>query len=180
MIYEFIIAGFGGQGVMLLGQLLCYAGMAEDKQVSWIPSYGPEMRGGTANCGVVISDGEAGSPVVTEPTVVVSMNRPSMEKFEPVISKGGLLVYNTSLIHTSPSRSDIRTVGVPANDIANDLGEGKVANMVVLGAVLQATGVVSVESVEKALKKILPPHRHHLLPLNMEAIKRGWAIAEQS
>ena len=137
---QLIIAGFGGQGVLLMGQLLAYAGMLEGKQVSWMPAYGPEMRGGSANCSVVISDDSVGSPKVESADVVIAMNRPSMEAFEKNVVSGGLLLYNESLIDVKPSRTDIRAIGVRCNDIADDLKSAKVANMAMLGAYLGVTG----------------------------------------
>lgn len=170
---EIILAGFGGQGVMSLGQMLTYAGMLEQKQVSWIPSYGPEMRGGTANCAVVVTSEEIGSPVVVEPDIVVAMNLPSMDKFEPMLKPGGILFYNTSLIEREPARDDIKAIGIPANDIANELGNSRVANMVVMGALLAETGVVNTDSIKEALQKVLPSHRHDLLEVNHQAMERG-------
>lgn len=173
MLEELIIAGFGGQGVMSMGQLLAYAGMLENKRVAWIPSYGPEMRGGTANCAVTISDQEISSPLVTDPSVCVVMNKPSLEKFESTIKTGGLLFINTSLIDIKHKREDIRVYEIPANEIANEIGNSKVANMVMLGAVLEVTKMVNPDSILESLKKVLPPQRHKLIPLNAEALKRG-------
>ena len=173
MVEELIIAGFGGQGVMLMGQLLSYAGLHEGKNVSWIPSYGPEMRGGTANCSVVISDEQIGSPIVTEPTTAIVMNRPSLDRFEPTVREGGILIYNSSLIDRAPTRTDIRVIAVPANEIGAELGSDRVANMIVLGAYLAASGAVSADSVEAILPDVLPPRRHDLIPLNGQALKRG-------
>ncbi len=162
MTHEMIFAGFGGQGVMLMGQILAYAGMLEDKHVSWLPSYGPEMRGGTANCTVVVAEQHVGSPVVTRPNLVVAMNLPSLDKFEVSIKPGGLLIYNSSLISRQPGRNDIEVLAVPANEIANELGNDRVSNMVVLGALLGKRPMVKMESIHAALRHILPPHRHHL------------------
>lgn len=173
MTLEVVMAGFGGQGVMLMGQILAYAGMVHGKQVSWMPSYGPEMRGGTANCTVIIADETVGSPVVAHPYAVVALNRPSLDKFEGAVRPGGLLIYNQSLISTPPTRSDIRVVAVAANHIADELGNVKVANMVALGALLEATGVVPQECVVAALKKALPAHRQDMLLVNLAAIERG-------
>lgn len=173
MTFEMILAGFGGQGVMLMGQLLAYAGMTEGKHVSWLPSYGPEMRGGTANCTVVVSDRPVGSPLITRPGIVVAMNLPSMDKFEDSIKPGGLLVYNSSLITRSPKRTDIEVVAVPASEIANELGNDRIANMVALGALLGKKPMVEMQSILTALRHALPPHRHHLLPLNEQALDRG-------
>jgi 2-oxoglutarate ferredoxin oxidoreductase subunit gamma len=173
MLEEIIIAGFGGQGVMSMGQLLAYAGMLENKQVAWIPSYGPEMRGGTANCAVTISDSQISSPLVTEPSVCIVMNKPSLEKFEPTVKTGGLLFINTSLIDVKPKREDIGVYEVPANEIANEIGNSRVANMVMLGAVLEITKAVKPESIIESLKKVLPSQRYNLIPLNAKALERG-------
>jgi 2-oxoglutarate ferredoxin oxidoreductase subunit gamma len=168
-----IMAGFGGQGVMAMGQALCYAGLAEGNEVSWLPSYGPEMRGGTANCTVIVSDEPVGSPVVSQPDAVIIMNRPSLEKFEPMVKPGGLIVVNSSLCDKAPSRQDVRVVALPATDLAGELGDIRVANMVALGAFLKVQPVVSLESVVEALKKNLPPHRQKLVPLNKKALELG-------
>lgn len=176
---ELIFAGFGGQGVMSMGMMFAYAGMLEEKNVSWIPSYGPEMRGGTANCAVVVTADEIGSPLVTDPDVVVAMNLPSMLKFEPKLKKGGLLIYNSSLIEREEGREDITVVGIPANEIATELGNSRVANMVVMGALLAKTGVAKPESIKAALRKVLPAHRHDLLPVNEQAMERGAEYASK-
>lgn len=175
---EMIFAGFGGQGVMSMGMMVAYAGMIEEKNVSWIPSYGPEMRGGTANCAVVVTAEEIGSPIITEPDVVVAMNLPSMNKFEPMLKPGGLLIYNSSLIEREGGRDDITVIGVPANQLATELGNSRVANMVVMGALLAKTKVVGTESIKKALRQVLPSHRHDLLGINEEAIQRGAEYAK--
>lgn len=172
MTHEIIMAGFGGQGVMLMGQLLTYAGMMEDKKVSWIPSYGPEMRGGTANCSVIVSDEPVGAPIVNEPNLVVAMNLPSLDKFEPALQPGGTLIINSSLIKKEATRKDIKVYYVPANDIAADLGNAKTANMVVLGAIVAATGAVSSDSLGKAFAKVFAK-KPGVLAINEQAIKRG-------
>jgi 2-oxoglutarate ferredoxin oxidoreductase subunit gamma len=177
MTHEIVMAGFGGQGVMLMGQLMTYAGMLENKHVSWIPSYGPEMRGGTANCSVIISDEPVGAPIVSEPTTVVAMNLPSLDKFEPALQAGGNLIINSSLIERAAKRSDIKVFLVPSNDIANELGNAKVANMVVLGAIIAATKAVSQDSVLKAFAKMFAK-KPQLLAINEQAIKRGAALVE--
>jgi 2-oxoglutarate ferredoxin oxidoreductase subunit gamma len=176
---EVIMAGFGGQGVMLIGELLAYAGMVEGKQVSWMPAYGPEMRGGTANCSVVVTEEDLTSPVVTEPTSVIIMNKPSLDKFEPMLRKDGVIVINTSLVDRKVTRTDLKVVEVPCNDIAAELGNARIANMVALGALIGATGCVSKASVMQGLKHMLPERHHRLLPLNEQAIDRGIAIAQQ-
>ncbi len=168
-----VAAGFGGQGVMALGQLLTYGGMLEDKNVSWLPSYGPEMRGGTANCNVIISDKPVGSPVVVEATTALVLNKPSLDKFEGDIVAGGKIFINSSLIEAKTSRDDIEAYYVPANDIANQLGNARVANMVMLGAFLEVSGIVSVDSIIEAFPKVFGERRAHLLPINEEALKKG-------
>lgn len=173
-----IMAGFGGQGIMLMGQLVAYAGMLENRQVSWMPSYGPEMRGGTANCTVVLSDQEIGSPVVTNPDVVIAMNLPSMDKFEKFLPPGGILIYNSTLINRKPERNDIRVIAVPASEMAQELGNERVANMVALGTFIGATAAVRQESLTAALEKVLPAHRQVLLPLNVLAIAKGRGYLE--
>lgn len=169
---ELILAGFGGQGIMFAGQLLAYAGMLEDKHVSWIPSYGPEMRGGTANCSVVVSDREISSPIVTDPTILMAFNMPSLEKFEPGVRTGGLIIYNSSLCDP-PNRTDVNTLAVPANEIAEGLGSSKIVNMVAVGALVEKTGLVSMDSIIAALKKVLPENRHNLIDLNTQALNAG-------
>lgn len=176
---EIILAGFGGQGVMSMGQMLAYAGMIEEKNVSWIPSYGPEMRGGTANCAVVVTAGEIGSPIVTEPDVVIAMNLPSMDKFESKLKPGGILIYNSSLIDREGGRDDIIVIAVPANEVANELGNSRIANMVIMGTLLAKTNVVSTDSIKAALRKVLPSHRHDLLEVNENAMERGAEYASK-
>lgn len=177
---EIIISGFGGQGSLFAGQLLAYAGMAEDREVTWIPSYGPEMRGGTAHCTVIVSDEPIGSPLVRRPSAAVVMNPPSMEKYEPLIKEGGLLVVNRSLVPGTSDRDDLRVLLVPANEIAEELGEPRTANIVLLGALVEATGVVSLEAVEEALEKHLRADRRHLLQPNIEALHHGAAVAQEA
>ncbi|MDI6871599.1 MAG: 2-oxoacid:acceptor oxidoreductase family protein [Bacillota bacterium] len=178
MRHEVIMAGFGGQGMMLAGQLLAYAGMLEGKYVSWYPSYGPEMRGGTANCTVVVADEPVASPVVSRASAVIAMNRPSLERFEGTLAPGGVLVYNSTLIEQGPTRTDIKAVPVPANALADELGDKRVANMVVLGALLAVTGVAKPESVVASLRKTLPERRQNLIPLNEQALAKGAEAAQ--
>ncbi len=170
---EIIIAGFGGQGVLFAGQLLAYAAMDEGKEVTWIPSYGPEMRGGTANCTVVIADEEIGSPLVRNPKAVLVMNLPSLDKYEPLVKEGGVLVVNSSMVPREVIRKDITVVLVPANGIAEELGDKRMANMVMLGGLLAHLEVLPVKAIEKALKDHLPARHQKLLPANIEAIQRG-------
>ncbi len=171
---KIIMAGFGGQGVMSMGQLLTYAGMIEDKNVSWLPSYGPEMRGGTANCAVIVSDKQVGSPIITnDATAAIVMNLPSLDKFETDVREGGMLLVNSSLIEKKATRDDLKVYYIKANEIANDLGNAKVANMVMLGAYLEITKIVKVESIIEALKKVFGPAKEHLVPLNKDALEKG-------
>jgi len=172
---EIITAGFGGQGVLFTGQLLTYAAMDEGREVTWIPSYGPEMRGGTANCTVVISDEEIGSPMVSEPQAVIAMNLPSLDKYESRVRPGGVLVVNESMVDREVVRQDIKVVMVKANEIAEELGDKRMTNMVLLGALIANLPVISLEAIEKALAGHLPERHHKLLPKNYEALKRGAA-----
>ena len=177
MLEEVILAGFGGQGVMSMGQLLAYAGMYENKHVAWIPSYGPEMRGGTANCMVTISSEEISSPIFSEPSTAIVLNRPSLEKFASAVKPGGILLINSSLIGTGYTRSDIKIYEIPANEIAAELGNTRVANMILLGTFIKLTGALSIESMTESLKKVLPEHRHKLIPLNRLALEKGAELA---
>lgn len=169
-----IMAGFGGQGVMAIGKLLAYAGMIEEKHVTWMPSYGPEMRGGTANCAVVVSDDEVGSPLISKDgTAAIVMNLPSMTKFEKELVPGGKLIINKSLIDVKPTRQDLDVYYVSANELALELGNSKVANMIMLGAYLELTKIVDVESVLKAFVKVFGENKSHLVPLNKDALEKG-------
>lgn len=176
---KIICAGFGGQGVMSMGRLIAYTGMLEGREVSWLPSYGPEMRGGTANCHVIVSDHTVGSPIIhRDATALIAMNLPSMRKFEAELVDGGLLVFNESLIETTPDRDGLTVLPVRANEIAAELGSAKAANMVMLGAYLGHTGLFSLEAVTEALKKVFGPKKAQFLPLNETALSRGAALAE--
>jgi len=179
MLQEIILAGFGGQGVMSMGQLLAYAGLVEGKHVSWIPSYGPEMRGGTANCSVTISDEEVSSPIITEPDTLIVLNRPSLEKFEQDVKPGGRLLINSSLIDIEPKRQDLQVLKIPVTELGREiLGNNRVSNMIILGAFVELTRAVSLESVIGALKKVLPEYRHNLIPLNRKALETGIELAK--
>ena len=173
MLLSNIFAGFGGQGVLLIGKLVAYAGMDEGRNVSWLPSYGPEMRGGTANCSVVVSDDPIASPVLSMADCVIAMNTPSLDKFEANVLPGGKLFINSSIIDKKATRTDIDVYYVPCNDIADQLGNPKVLNMAMLGAYLEATKVVGVESVLQALLHSLGEKKAHLIPLNRQAIEMG-------
>jgi 2-oxoglutarate ferredoxin oxidoreductase subunit gamma len=175
-----IVAGFGGQGVLLIGQLIAYAGMLDGKEVSWMPSYGPEMRGGSANCTVVISDEPVGSPKVDEPDVVIAMNKPSMLLFEGMIKPGGALLYNASLIDTIPTRTDIRKVPVPCSEIADRAGDLRAANMAMLGAYAGLTCTFDIDTMMDALRHKLGSGKEKLMEINRRAIEAGMAIAADS
>jgi 2-oxoglutarate ferredoxin oxidoreductase subunit gamma len=178
--YSIIISGFGGQGTLFAGQLLAYAAMDNGYEVTWIPSYGPEMRGGTAHCTVIISNSEIGSPVTRNPYAVIGLNLPSVDKYEPVIPPGGILVANQSLMNRKLVRTDIAGVLIPASEIAEQLGNKQMANMVTVGALLNHLPVLSVEALDQALKDHLPPRKQHWLPANMEAITKGYEFARQA
>jgi 2-oxoglutarate ferredoxin oxidoreductase subunit gamma len=174
-----IIAGFGGQGVLFAGQLLAYAGMDTGHHVTWIPSYGPEMRGGTANCTVIIADGPIGAPIVSRPDIVVALNLPSFEKYEPVIKPGGLFVVNSAIVTERATRKDIETVYVPANTIAEAAGSVKMLNMAALGALLARRPVLDRGAVSQALRDHLPERKRGLLEANLEVFERGYRLAEE-
>lgn len=177
MLQEMIFAGFGGQGVLSMGTLLAYAAMKEGKEVSWMPSYGPEMRGGTANCIVNISDQPISSPIVSAYDVAIVFNQPSLKKFEPKVKKGGILIWESTTIKEPPSRTDIKIYPIPAIEKAtHELKNVKVMNMLMLGVLVKINGVVKKESVLQALKETLPERYHHLIPLNKEAIDLGMTL----
>jgi 2-oxoglutarate ferredoxin oxidoreductase subunit gamma len=171
-----IIAGFGGQGVLFAGQLVAYAGMDAGRNVTWIPSYGPEMRGGTAHCVVIISDEPIGAPIVARPDVAVVLNQPSYDKYEPLVKPGGLLVVNSSLIDSVPDRAEIDVILVPANAIAEELGTAKMTNMAALGALLAGRTVLPLEFVERALVGHLPESKQHLVDANLRVLRQGYQV----
>jgi 2-oxoglutarate ferredoxin oxidoreductase subunit gamma len=174
---EIIFAGFGGQGVLFAGQLLAFAALDAEKEVTWIPSYGPEMRGGTANCTVVISDEEIGSPLVRNPKAAVVMNLPSLDKYEPMVASEGVLIANASLTNRGARRDDLQVVFIPANEIAEEIGNKRLVNVVMLGALLAKLDVLTFKEIEVALQNHLPERHKRLLPLNLEALRRGAAFA---
>ena len=175
---EIIISGFGGQGVMSIGKNLVEAGMAEGFQVTWAPSYGPEMRGGTANCSVVLSDKPVGSPVFSFPTELIAMNGPSIDKFAPTVVSGGLVLVNSSVVSKKVERSDVKALYVPCEGIAYEVGNPKVANMVMLGAYVAATGALKPETIEQMIHEMFTGPKAKLVALNLEALKRGMACAQ--
>ncbi len=173
MTHEILFAGFGGQGILSMGMTLAYAGVLEEKEVSWMPSYGPEMRGGTANCIVIISNQIISSPIVTAFDAVVALNQPSIDKFEKAVKPNGVLLYDSGNVIIPPSRTDITVVPIAAEEEAQKLNNLKVKNMIMLGAFLSVCQVVSVASVVKALMEVLPERYHHLLDVNRRALERG-------
>ena len=173
---EIIIAGFGGQGVLSMGKILAYSGLMEDKEVTWMPAYGPEQRGGTANVTVIVSDTRISSPILSKYDVAIVLNQPSLEKFEPKLKPGGILIYDSYGIINPPVRKDITVYRIDAMDKAAEMKNGKVFNMIVLGGLLKVCPVVGLGGVEKALKKTLPERHHDLIPLNMQALEEGGKI----
>ncbi len=177
MQHEIIISGFGGQGALFAGQLLAYSALKEGRHVTWIPSYGPEMRGGTANCTVIISDDEIGSPLVRRPTAAIVMNPPSYDRYEPLVQQKGVLIINTSLVSSISQRSDIRIIPLQANEIATDLGVAQMANVVMIGALVGATNVVKVETLDQILEEHISARRRAMLEPNKKALRRGIELA---
>ncbi len=175
-----IVAGFGGQGVLLIGQLIAYSGMLDGKEVSWMPSYGPEMRGGSANCTVVLSDEPVGSPKVEEPDVVIAMNKPSLVLFERMVKPGGALLYNSSLIDIQPTRTDIRAVAVPCGEIAEEAGDLRASNMAMLGAYAGLTCSFDVDLLMDALRHKMGRGKEKLMEINRRAIEAGMRCAVES
>ena len=178
MTEEMIIAGFGGQGVLSMGKILAYSGVMADQEVTWFPSYGPEMRGGTANVTVIVSDKRISSPVVNEYDTAIILNQQSMDKFEKMVKPGGTLLYDPNGISRHPERTDINIYKIDGTIIAADLGNVKTFNMVVLGAYLKAKPIVSMDSIEKGLEKSLPERHHKLIPLNLKAVEAGYEKLE--
>ncbi|MBR2590141.1 MAG: 2-oxoacid:acceptor oxidoreductase family protein [Clostridia bacterium] len=174
MTSKILIAGFGGQGILFAGKVLAYKGLVEGKQLSWLPSYGPEMRGGTANCNVIISDEPVGSPIVDDPNVLIVMNLPSLDKYEKAAEKGAKIFVDSTLISRKVEREDVDVYYIPATKMAQDAGIPTLANMIILGKVIKETGVVSFEGMEDALKKVVSARKANLIDVNLKAIKAGY------
>jgi len=170
---QILIAGFGGQGILFAGKFLAYKGLLEDLQVSWLPSYGPEMRGGTANCNVVLSDDPVGSPIVTEPDVLIAMNLPSLRKYENTVVPGGQIYVDSSLISEKVERTDVETFYIPATQMAKEAGVATLANMIIMGNVLQNNAELSFEGTEATVQKLVPAKKPELVGLNMKALEAG-------
>ena len=173
MTHQILIAGFGGQGVLFAGKFLAYKGLVQDKQVSWLPSYGPEMRGGTASCSVIVSDTPVGSPIVSNPDVLVAMNLPSLDRFESAVVPGGIIFADSTLIARDIERKDVKLVKIPATQMASDNGTPTLANMILLGKILKELGQFDVEKVEAALRKVISAKRADMLEVNLKAMQLG-------
>lgn len=176
---EIIISGFGGQGVLSMGKILAYSGLMEDKEVTWMPAYGPEQRGGTANVTVIVSDDRISSPILSKYDIAIVLNQPSLDKFEPKIKSGGILIYDGYGVMNPPTRKDITVYRIDAMDKAAEMKNSKVFNMIVLGGFLKVCPVISDAGVEKALYKTLPERHHNLIPLNMQALGEGKKIIKK-
>ena len=173
MTTQILLSGFGGQGILFTGKFLAYKGLLADKNVSWLPSYGPEMRGGTASCSVIISDEEVGSPIISQPDVLIAMNLPSFEKFEPTVKAGGLVIADSSLIEAKSTRDDIDVYYIPATALASDMGKQSLANMIILGKLLSVMGDFDEENIKTVLGKVIPPKKADMLEINMKAMQIG-------
>ena len=173
MTNQILLSGFGGQGILFTGKFLAYKGLLADKNVSWLPSYGPEMRGGTASCSVIISDEEVGSPIISEPDVLIAMNLPSFEKFVPTVRPGGIVIADSSLIEATTDRTDIQVYYIPATSLASDMGKQSLANMIILGKLLAVMGDFNEDEISTVLSKVIPPKKADMLEINMKAMKIG-------
>ena len=170
---KFLFSGFGGQGILFAGKFVAYKGLIEDKQVSWLPSYGPEMRGGTASCSVIVSDGQVGSPIVSSPDVLVAMNLPSLDRYEGSVVPGGYVFYDSSLIERKVERKDVKAIGVPATKLASENGFPTLANMILLGKILSTLGEFSDEGLRAALAKVISARHADMLETNLRAMQLG-------
>jgi 2-oxoglutarate ferredoxin oxidoreductase subunit gamma len=174
-----IISGFGGQGTLFAGQVLAYTAMDNGLEVTWIPSYGPEMRGGTAHCTVIVSEEPIGSPLVRKPDIVLALNLPSVDKYEDLMKSNGILIANASLVNRDIEREDIRSLLLPANEIAEEIGMARLANMVMVGAMLNLSDILTLEMAREGLENHIPERHRKTLPMNFEAMSRGYALAEE-
>ena len=171
---ELVIAGFGGQGVLFAGKVVAYSGMLSGKEVSWLPSYGPEMRGGTANCHIIVSDNPVGSPIITNPNVLIAMNRPSLDKFENTVVSGGIIIVDSSLIDRKATREDVKVFYIPASQMALDMNAAKLANMIIIGKMLRESGMMTYDELKEGIRKSVPSSKAELFDLNMKAIDLGY------
>ena len=176
MTYEVIMAGFGGQGLLFSGKVLAYAGLIENRELSWLPSYGPEMRGGTCNCSVIISDEPVGSPIISHPNILMVMNEPSLDKFEGTVAPGGTIYVDSSLISRKVRRTDVEVVYIPATQMAKEMDALSLANMIILGAIVEKHKIVNWESMDPTLRHVISARKASLLDLNIKAIEKGRAF----
>ena len=173
MMNQIILAGFGGQGILSMGHFIAHAGLLDGKNVSWLPSYGPEKRGGTANCHVIVGEEEVGSPIISSATVLIAMNRPSLEKFESLVEPNGIIITDKSLVPVKPTRTDVKLYEIPATELAYELGNATYAGVIILGKLIALTDVVSKENFEVALRAILKPSKHFMIPDEMKERQQG-------
>ena len=173
MTTQILLSGFGGQGILFTGKFLAYKGLLADKNVSWLPSYGPEMRGGTASCSVIISDEEVGSPIISQPDVLIAMNLPSFEKFEPTVRPGGIVIADSSLIEAKSTRTDIDVYYIPATALASDMGKQSLANMIILGKLLKVMNDFNEDEIKTVFGKVIPPKKADMLDINLKAMQLG-------
>lgn len=178
MTTQILIAGFGGQGILFSGKFLAYEGLLEDKEVSWLPSYGPEMRGGTASCSIIISDTKIGSPIVNDPDVLIAMNLPSLDKYEGTTVSGGKIFVDSSLIARKVEKADVEAYYIPATSLASENGLTGLANMIMLGYMIKKTGVIPYDSFDRALAKVVPARKQDMLGANKKALELGYNYAE--
>ncbi len=174
MTHQILLAGFGGQGILFSGKFLAYDGLIEDRQVSWLPSYGPEMRGGTCNCSVILSDTQIGSPIVANPNILIAMNLPSLDKFEADAVPGAKIFVDSSLIDRKVNRDDVEAYYIPATKLASDEGLTGLANMIMIGYMIKKAGVMPYENVEKVMAKVVPAKKQTMLALNIKAVELGY------
>lgn len=172
--HELVIAGFGGQGILFAGKVIAYGGLLAGKEVSWLPSYGPEMRGGTANCHIIVSDNPVGSPIIINPGILIAMNRPSLDKFEDFVVPGGTIIVDSSLVDRKVSRSDVNTFYIPATQMSSDMNAPKLANMIIIGKLIKETTILTYDQLKMGVAKSVPPNKQELLDLNMKIIDSGY------
>lgn len=174
MTHEILFAGFGGQGILFSGKFVAYDALLRDKEVSWLPSYGPEMRGGTASCSVIVSDTPVGSPIISNPTVLVAMNLPSLDRYEAAVVKGGSIFIDSTLIARKVVRDDVNAYYIPSTQLASDMELAGLANMIMLGFMINKTGIMTLEQAKKTVEKVVPAKKQNMLEFNNRAIELGW------
>ena len=174
---SYLIAGFGGQGILFTGKLLAYKGLTDGQNVSWLPSYGPEMRGGTASCGVIISDSQVGSPIVSKPDILIAMNLPSLDKYEDAVKAGGIIISDSSLISRKVERADVKAFYIPATQMANEAGMSSLANMIMMGKLIRETAIIDFDGVEQTMEGLVSARHKDMLALNIKALRMGYEYA---